>query len=176
MPTIRTDRGWLRFEQHGAGPAVLLVADASGRGAERWERDGWLRTLARSGRRAVVVVGRAPEVPDGGTEAPDDAEVAPEELEELLRYANARRLDVVAAGPAVAATLALAARRPGRVRGLVLLDPGHGLAAPTSHATLVLACDAGAGEGPVPPGPGPARQEPPPVRAAAFLSGLPEEA
>lgn len=123
MPTIQARGIWLRWEQTGVGEPVLLVHGAGERGAV-WQEHGWVRAGVRAGRRVLTLDCRG-HGDSGGAAGPKGLDVAAvsADLAALLRYANARRLDVVGHGRGAAAALGLALRRPGRVASLVLLAP-----------------------------------------------------
>lgn len=116
---VRVGRWRVRYREAGAGPPVVLV-HGLGISADYWFRNG--SPLAAAGYRVL-----APDLPGfGRTRGPDGGLGVPAQAEAVRAWAEALGL-----GPAVyvghslscQAALELAAREPGRVRGLVLAGP-----------------------------------------------------
>ena len=100
----------------------MLLVHAAGSDRQRDFVDtGWVRDLVRAGRRVMSVDCRGHGESEGGSGAAN-REVLAGDLVELLRYTSARRIDLLGHGRGGSALLALAERRPTRVRSLVLLD------------------------------------------------------
>ena len=93
MPTIRSNGVWLHFEQDGdpSWPTVLLVHGFASSADDNWLATGWVKRLREAKRRTVRIDCRG----HGRSEKPHDPaayslDLLAADLEELLRYANAR--------------------------------------------------------------------------------------
>jgi pimeloyl-ACP methyl ester carboxylesterase len=123
VPTIDCDGVWIRFEQHGepTAPTVLLVHGFASSADDNWLQTGWVRALTKAGRRVVTVDARG----HGQSDKPHDPAAyghdrMARDLEEVLRYANARTVDVIGYSMGSYVTLRLLERKPGRVRSAIL--------------------------------------------------------
>jgi pimeloyl-ACP methyl ester carboxylesterase len=123
MPTIRANDAWIRFEQNGepGWPTVVLVHGAQSRADAQWLDTGWVERLRAAKRRSVRFDLRG----HGRSErtrgaASDSLEVFRGDLEEILRYANARSVDLFGWGLGAEIGLELAKRKPARLRSLVV--------------------------------------------------------
>ncbi len=130
MPTIESDGVWIRFEQYGepTAPTVLLVHGFASSADDNWVQTGWVRALTKAGRRVVTLDCRG----HGQSDKPHDPaayghDPMARDLEEVLRYANARTVDVVGYSMGSFLTLRLLERKPGRVRSAILGGVGAGM-------------------------------------------------
>ena len=115
MPTIDSNGVWIRFEQYGepAAPTVLLVHGFASSADDNWVQTGWVRALTKAGRRVVTVDCRG----HGKSDKPHDPAAyghdrMAADLEEVLRYANARTVDVFGYSMGSFLTLHLLERKP----------------------------------------------------------------
>lgn len=130
MPTIDSNGVWIRFEQYGepTAPTVLLVHGFASSANDNWVQTGWVRALTKAGRRVVTVDCRG----HGHSQKPHDPaayghDTMAGDLEEVLRYANARTVDVFGYSMGSFLTLRLLERKPGRVRSAILGGVGEGM-------------------------------------------------
>ncbi|MEX2207840.1 MAG: alpha/beta hydrolase [Myxococcota bacterium] len=130
MPTIDSNGVWIRFEQYGepTAPTVLLVHGFASSADDNWVQTGWVRALTKAGRRVVALDCRG----HGQSGKPHDPEAYGHDklagdLEEVLRYANARTVDVFGYSMGSFLTLHLLERKPGRVRSAILGGVGAGM-------------------------------------------------
>jgi pimeloyl-ACP methyl ester carboxylesterase len=138
VPTIDANGVWIRFEQYGApaAPTVLLVHGFASSADDNWVQTGWVRALVNAGRRVVALDCR-----DWSGDKPHDPaayghERMAADVEEVLRYANARSVDVFGYSMGSFVTLCLLGRKPGRVRSAILGGVGDAMlrARPNSPA------------------------------------------
>ncbi len=130
MPTIDSNGIWIRFEQYGepTAPTVLLVHGFASSADDNWVQTGWVRALTKAGRRVVTLDCRG----HGKSDKPHDPkayghDAMAGDLEEVLRYANARTVDVIGYSMGSFLTVRLLERKPGRVRSAILGGVGHGM-------------------------------------------------
>jgi pimeloyl-ACP methyl ester carboxylesterase len=130
VPTIDSNGVWIRFEQYGepTAPTVLLVHGFASSADDNWVQTGWVRALTRAGRRVVTLDCRG----HGKSDKPHDPaayghDTMAGDLEEVLRYANARTVDVFGYSMGSFLTLRLLERKPGRVRSAILGGVGEGM-------------------------------------------------
>lgn len=116
---LRVGRSDVRYRAAGSGPPVILV-HGLGIGADYWAGNG--PPLAAAGFRIF-----APDLPGfGRTAGPDGGLTVPEQTAAIATWAAAADIGAaVYLGHSLAAqaVLELAARRPERVRGLILVAP-----------------------------------------------------
>lgn len=139
MPTVISNGIWIRFEQYGepAAPTVLLVHGFASSVEDNWVQTGWVRALTKAGRRVVALDCRG----HGRSDKPHDPasyghDRMAADVEEVLRYANARTVDVFGYSMGSFLTLRLLERKPGRVRSAILGGVGDRMlrARPNSEA------------------------------------------
>jgi len=123
VPTIRSNGLWLHFEQDGdpAWPTVLLVHGFASSGDDNWLATGWVKRLHEAKRRTVRVDCRG----HGRSEKPHDPaayslDLFAADLDEVLRYANARSVDLFGYSMGARLSLHFMARRASRLRSVVL--------------------------------------------------------
>ena len=146
MPTIRSNGAWLRFEQAGdpTWPTVVLVHGFAGHADDQWVETGWVKRLAEARRRSVRIDLRG----HGSSEklydpAAYSLEVFAADLEELLRYANARSVDLFGYSMGARVCLRLLERRPDRLRSVILGGIGANvLAGLPENEAIVAALEA----------------------------------
>ncbi|HTO52860.1 MAG TPA: alpha/beta hydrolase [Myxococcota bacterium] len=123
MPTIRANDTWIRFEQKGepGWPTVVLVHGEKSSADAQWLDTGWVERLSAAKRRSVRfdLRGHGRSERRRGT-VNDSLDVFLGDLEEILRYANARSVDLFGWGLGAEIGLELVKRKPGRVRSLVV--------------------------------------------------------
>jgi pimeloyl-ACP methyl ester carboxylesterase len=142
VPTIASNGVWIRFEQYGEplAPTVLLVHGFASSADDNWVQTGWVRALTKAGRRVVAVDCRG----HGLSEKPHDPAAyghdrMAADLEEVLRYANARTVDVFGYSMGSFVTLRLLERKPGRVRSAILGGVGDSVLRPRPHRESIAA-------------------------------------
>lgn len=142
MPTIDADGVWIRFEQYGepAAPTVLLVHGFASSADDNWVQTGWVRALTKAGRRVVTLDCRG----HGQSGKPHDPAAyghdrMTADVEEVLRYANARTVDVFGYSMGSFLTLRLLERKPGRVRAAILGGVGDGMLRPRPGMSAIAA-------------------------------------
>ncbi len=130
MPTIDSNGVWIRFEQYGepTAPTVLLVHGFASSADDNWVQTGWVSALTKAGRRVVTLDCRG----HGQSGKPHDPAAyghdrMAADVEEVLRYANARTVDVFGYSMGSFLTLRLLERKPGRVRSAILGGVGDGM-------------------------------------------------
>jgi len=130
MPTIDSNGVWIRFEQYGEplAPTVLLVHGFASSADDNWLQTGWVHALTKAGRRVVALDCRG----HGQSDKPHDPaayghDKMAADVEEVLRYANARTVDVFGYSMGSFLTLRLLERKPGRVRSAILGGVGDGM-------------------------------------------------
>ena len=130
MPTIDCDGTWIRFEQYGepTAPTVLLVHGFASSADDNWVQTGWVRALTKAGRRVVALDCRG----HGQSDKPHEPAAyghdrMAADVEEVLRYANARSVDVFGYSMGSFLTLRLLERKPGRVRSAILGGVGDAM-------------------------------------------------
>jgi len=123
VATIRSNGLWLHFEQDGdpAWPTVLLVHGFASSGDDNWLATGWVKRLHEAKRRTVRVDCRG----HGRSEKPHDPaayslDLFAADLDEVLRYANARSVDLFGYSMGARLSLHFMARRASRLRSVVL--------------------------------------------------------
>ena len=121
MPTTRSNGVWLHFEQDGetSWPTVLLVHGFASSAEDNWVASGWVKRFREAKRRTVRIDCRG----HGKSEKPHDPaaygfDLFAADLEELLRYANARTVDLFGY------SMARASPTPERKPPAALGDPG----------------------------------------------------
>ena len=96
MPTIRANDAWIHWEQSGEGPPVVLVHGFGDSTNSLWQGAGWIRALARAGRRVVALDlrghGRSEKF---YTTAAYERDVFADDVSEVMRYSGVRRGDLV---------------------------------------------------------------------------------
>jgi len=114
VATIRSNGLWLHFEQDGdpAWPTVLLVHGFASSGDDNWLATGWVKRLHEAKRRTVRVDCRG----HGRSEKPHDPaayslDLFAADLDEVLRYANARSVDLFGYSMGARLSLHFMARR-----------------------------------------------------------------
>jgi pimeloyl-ACP methyl ester carboxylesterase len=123
LPTIRSDGVWLHFEQDGdpSWPTVLLVHGFASSADDNWLATGWVKRLREAKRRTVRIDCRG----HGRSEKPHDPaayslDLFAADLEELLRYANARKVDLFGYSMGARIALHFLERKPARLRSVIL--------------------------------------------------------
>jgi pimeloyl-ACP methyl ester carboxylesterase len=123
VPTIRSNGVWIHFEQDGdpSWPTVLLVHGFASSGDDSWLATGWVKRLREAKRRTVRIDCRG----HGKSEKPHDPaayarDLMLADLEELLRYANARSVDLFGYSMGARLSLQFLERKPGRLRSVIL--------------------------------------------------------
>ena len=126
MPTATSSDGCaIHWQEEGAGPPVLLIHGFASTLARNWLDTGWMRALARAGRRAIAYDLRG----HGESEKrydPDDYAPALMVDDALVVLDRAGAEHAVLMGYSMGARIALevALTRQDRVRGLVLAGIG----------------------------------------------------
>lgn len=129
MPTIRSNGVWIHFEQDGdpSWPTVLLVHGFASSAEDNWIASGWVKRLREARRRTVRLDvrghGRSDKPRDPAAYGIDDLAG---DVEEVLRYANARAVDLFGYSMGARIALRVALRKPARLRSLVLGGAGAG--------------------------------------------------
>ncbi|HTO08994.1 MAG TPA: alpha/beta hydrolase [Myxococcota bacterium] len=123
MPTIRSNGVWLHFDQAGepSWPTVVLVHGFASSADDSWLATGWVKRLGEARRRTVRVDLRG----HGRSDKPYDPaayslDTYAADLEELLRYANARSVDLFGYSMGARIALGFLERRPDRLRSVIL--------------------------------------------------------
>ena len=123
MPTIRSNGLWLHFEQDGdpSWPTVLLVHGFASSADDNWLATGWVKRLREARRRTVRIDCRG----HGKSEKPHDPaayslDLFAADLDEVLRYANARTVDLFGYSMGARIALHFLERRASRLRSIVL--------------------------------------------------------
>jgi pimeloyl-ACP methyl ester carboxylesterase len=127
LPTIRSNGAWLHFEQDGdpSWPTVLLVHGFASSGDDNWLAPGWVKRFRAAKRRTVRVDCRG----HGKSDKPRDPaayslDLFAADLEEILRYANARTVDLFGYSMGARISLHFLERKPGRLRSVILGGAG----------------------------------------------------
>jgi pimeloyl-ACP methyl ester carboxylesterase len=123
LPTIQSNGVWLHFEQDGEPnwPTVLLVHGFASSGDDNWLQSGWVKRMHEAKRRTLRVDCRG----HGKSEKPRDPkqyslDLFAADLEEVLRYANARTVDLCGYSMGSRISLQLLLRKPARLRSVIL--------------------------------------------------------
>ena len=123
MPTIRSNGLWLHFEQDGdpSWPTVLLVHGFGSSADDNWLASGWVKRFRDAKRRTVRIDCRG----HGRSEKPHDPaaysrDLFAADLEEMLRYANARTVDLFGYSMGARISLHFLERKPARLRSVIL--------------------------------------------------------
>jgi len=123
VPTIRSNGLWIHFEQDGdpSWPTVLLVHGFASSADDNWLATGWVKRLHEAKRRSVRVDCRG----HGASEKPHDPaayslDLLAADLDEILRYANARSVDLCGYSMGARISLHFLERRASRLRSVVL--------------------------------------------------------
>jgi pimeloyl-ACP methyl ester carboxylesterase len=129
VPTIQSNGLWIHYEAEGdpAQPTVLLVHGFASNGADNWVATGWVKALRAAGRRVVYLDCRG----HGASDKPRDPaayslDAMAGDVEELLRYANARTVDLFGYSMGARISLHLLTRgKSARVRSAILGGVGE---------------------------------------------------
>jgi pimeloyl-ACP methyl ester carboxylesterase len=123
LPTVRSNGVWLHFEQDGdpSWPTVLLVHGFASSGDDNWLASGWVKRFREAKRRTVRIDCRG----HGRSEKPHDPaayslDLLAADLEEVLRYANARTVDLFGYSMGARIALHFLERKPARLRSVIL--------------------------------------------------------
>jgi pimeloyl-ACP methyl ester carboxylesterase len=123
MPTIRSNGVWIHFEQDGepSWPTVLLAHGFASNAEDNWVAAGWVKRLREAKRRTVRLDFRG----HGKSEKPHDPaayglDTLAADLEEILRYANARSVDLFGYSMGARISLHFLERKPSRLRSVIL--------------------------------------------------------
>jgi len=123
VPTIRSNGVWIHFEQDGepSWPTVLLLHGFASSAQDNWVASGWLKRLVDAKRRTVRLDFRG----HGQSEKPHDPAAygldnMASDVEEVLRYANARSVDLFGYSMGARIALHVLERRPSRLRSVIL--------------------------------------------------------
>jgi pimeloyl-ACP methyl ester carboxylesterase len=134
MPTVRSNGAWIHFEQDGdpTWPTVLLVHGFASSADDNWVATGWVKRLREANRRTVRIDCRG----HGASEKPRDPaayslDLLAGDVDEVLRYANARTVDLFGYSMGARIALHFLERRASRLRSVILGGVGanvlHGL-------------------------------------------------
>lgn len=148
MPTIRSNGVWIHFEQDGdpGWPTVLLVHGFASSAEDNWVASGWVKRLREAKRRTVRLDVRG----HGLSEKPRDSAAygldrMAGDVEEVLRYANARTVDLFGYSMGSRIALHVLERKPSRLRSVILGGAGAsamaGLSANDEIAAALEATD-----------------------------------
>jgi pimeloyl-ACP methyl ester carboxylesterase len=142
MPTVRSNGLWLHFEQDGdpSWPTVLLVHGFSSSAEDNWVATGWTKRLREAKRRTVRVDCRG----HGRSEKPHDPaayslDLFAADLDEILRYANARTVDLFGYSMGARISLHFLERRPSRLRSVILGGVGANVLAGLPENDAIIA-------------------------------------
>src|SRR5262245_16809327 len=123
MPTFRSNGLWIHFEQDGepSWPTVLLVHGFASSADDNWVASDWVKKLREAKRRTVRLDVRG----HGKSDKPHDPaayslDSLTGDIEELLRYANARTVDLFGYSMGARLSLAFLERKPQRLRSVIL--------------------------------------------------------
>ncbi|MFI5315394.1 MAG: alpha/beta fold hydrolase [Myxococcota bacterium] len=123
MPTIRSNGLWLHFEQDGdpSWPTLLLVHGFASSADDNWLATGWVKRFREAKRRTVRIDCRG----HGRSEKPHDPaayslDLFAADIEEMLRYANARSVDLFGYSMGARISLHFLERKPSRLRSVIL--------------------------------------------------------
>jgi pimeloyl-ACP methyl ester carboxylesterase len=138
VPTIQSNGLWIRYEHDGdaAQPTVLLVHGFASSGADNWVDTGWVKALRAAGRRVVYLDCRG----HGASDKPHDPaaytlDAMAGDVEELLRYANARTVDLFGYSMGARISLHLLTRgKSARIRSAILGGVGEHTLGPRTDA------------------------------------------
>ena len=141
MPTIQSNGLWIRYEQEGepTQPTVLLVHGFASSARDNWIETGWTKALREAGRRVVYLDCRG----HGRSEKPHDPaaytlDLMAADVEELLRYANARVVDLFGYSMGARISLHLLTRgKATRVRSAILGGVGERTLGPRRDAAAI---------------------------------------
>ncbi len=141
MPTIQSNGLWIRYEHDGdaSQPTVLLVHGFASSGEHNWVETGWVKALRAAGRRVVYMDCRG----HGRSDKPHDPaayglDAMAADVEELLRYANARTVDLFGYSMGARISLHLLTRaKAGRVRSAILGGIGENTLGPRRDAAAI---------------------------------------
>ena len=123
MPTIRSNGVWIHFEQDGepGWPTVLLAHGFASSAEDNWVASGWVKRLREAKRRTVRLDFRG----HGRSDKPHDPaayglDQLAGDVEEVLRYANARTVDLFGYSMGARISLHVLERKPARLRSVIL--------------------------------------------------------
>jgi pimeloyl-ACP methyl ester carboxylesterase len=141
VPTIHSNGLWIHYEQEGdpSQPTVLLVHGFASNSDENWVASGWVKALRAAGRRVVRRDCRG----HGRSEKPHDPnayglDLMAADVEELLRYANARTVDLFGYSMGARISLHLLTRgKATRVRTAILGGVGERTLGPRRDAAAI---------------------------------------
>lgn len=146
MPTIRSNGAWIHFDQEGdpSWPTVVLVHGFAMSADEQWLQSGWVSRLRAAKRRSVRIDlrghGKSEKLYDPAQYAPD---LLAGDLEELLRYANARTVDLLGYSMGARICLRFLERKASRLRSVILGGIGENvLAGLPENEAIVAALEA----------------------------------
>jgi pimeloyl-ACP methyl ester carboxylesterase len=121
MPTFQHDNVEIAYLDEGEGEPAVLVHGFASTKEVNWVNPGWVRTLARAGRRAIALDNRG----HGASGKPTDpaayhSAVMAEDVRALLDHLHLERADVIGYSMGARITAFLAQAHPQRVRAAVL--------------------------------------------------------
>ncbi len=142
MPTFRSNGLWIHFEQDGepSWPTVLLVHGFASSADDEWVASGWVKAFREVKRRTVRLDVRG----HGKSEKPRDPaayslDLLTADVEEALRYANARTVDLFGYSMGARISLAFLERKPQRLRSVILGGIGANVLAGLPENDAVIA-------------------------------------
>lgn len=142
MPTIHANGLWIQFEQDGTPdqPTIVLVHGFASHGVHNWVATGFAKELRAAGRRVIHMDCRG----HGRSDKPHDPaaysiDVMAADVEELLRYANARVVDLMGYSMGARISLRVLERGRARLRSVVLGGVGESVLRPFANTALATA-------------------------------------
>jgi pimeloyl-ACP methyl ester carboxylesterase len=141
VPTIQANGLWIHYEQEGdpSQPTVLLVHGFASSGRDNWVDSGWVKALRAAGRRVVYLDCRG----HGASDKPHDPaayglDTMAADVEELLRYANARSVDLFGYSMGARISLHLLTRsKATRIRAAILGGVGEHTLGPRRDSAAI---------------------------------------
>jgi pimeloyl-ACP methyl ester carboxylesterase len=138
MPTFQSDGVEIAWLEEGTGDPIVLIHGFASNAQVNWVDTGWVRTLARDGRRVIAVDNRGHGA-SAKLYAPEQygAPLMAEDMARLLDHLGIARADVMGYSMGARITAFLALAHPERVRSIVFGGLGYNMVRPMAGTASI---------------------------------------